>query len=98
MLGLAHCGFTFLNYSGLSMDAFWFLGTGIAIVLAGFLNVAMIRDRGHDTVIWLMTLLTNLSFLLLFALASFMLHEPQVFLGLTIFCIASFRTFRLGPE
>ena len=98
LLGLAHCGFTFLNYSGLSMDAFWFLGAGIAIVLAGFLNVALIRVRGRDTVIWLMTLLTNLAFLLLFGLATFMLRESQVFVGLALFFLAALRTFFLDTE
>ena len=75
------------------MEAIWFLGSGIAIVLAGFLNVAFVRDRGRDTVIWLMTLIANLTFLVLFALATFMLREPQVFLGLALFGFVAVRTF-----
>ena len=45
-LGLLHCGFTFNNYHGITFDAAWFLGTGFAIILAGLMNIAMLRDGG----------------------------------------------------
>ncbi|MFN2502373.1 MAG: hypothetical protein ABR530_10225 [Pyrinomonadaceae bacterium] len=32
-LGLVHCGFTFHSYEGLSYEAVWFLGIGVAIVM-----------------------------------------------------------------
>lgn len=93
LLGLIHCLFTFANFREFTMDAFWFLGSGIATLLAGFLNVAVIRDCGRDGVIWLMAMIANVTFLVLFVLATFMLGEPQVFFGLLLFTFTTFRNF-----
>jgi hypothetical protein len=93
VLGLLHVGFTFVQYEGLSFDAVWFLGTGVAIILAGFLNIAMLRDRGRDTLVWAMTLLANLFFLIGFALASFMMRQPQVYVGAVLFGITTINCF-----
>ena len=98
LLGLLHVSFTFLNYHGLSYDAVWFLGTGVAIVLAGFINIAMLRDRASDTVIWTMALVTNLFFLLGFAFASYMMREPQVFIGAILFLATTIYSFRVDPR
>lgn len=97
-LGLAHCGFTFHNYHGISYDAAWFLGTGFAIILAGFINIAMLRDGGRDTVIWAMALITNLVFLLGFAAASYMMQQPQVFIGAILFLLTTIYSFTLNPK
>lgn len=98
LLGLVHIGFTFHDYDGLSMEAAWFFGTGVAIVLAGFMNIAMLRDGGRDTIIWSMSLITNLVFLLGFAAASFMLPQPQVFVGLLLFTITTIYSFVINPK
>lgn len=95
LLGCVHVGFTFFNYHGLSYDAIWFFGTGIAIVLAGFVNIALLRDRERDTVIWTMALVTNLLFLIGFGAASYMMREPQVFVGALLFAITTIHTFRI---
>ncbi len=98
ILGLVHIGFTFLDYNGLSMNAAWFFGTGIAIVLAGFMNIAMLRDGGKDTVIWAMCLIANVVFLLGFAGATFMLPQPQVFIGALLFAITTIYSFFINPK
>ena len=99
LLGCVHIGFTFLNFYGISMDAAWFVGTGLAIVLAGFLNAAMLRDRGQDTLIWAMTLTTNIIFTLGFGFALFMLFQPQVFIGLVLFvCSTIYSLFIQAPS
>ena len=95
VLGAAHCAMTFVNYAGISPEAFWFLGSGIAIILAGFLNIAMLRDGSGDTIVWVMTLIGNLVFAVLFALALFLNPEPQVLAGLLLFAFAAVRTFFL---
>ena len=92
-LGLLHCGFTFYEYDGLSYEAIWFLGTGFAIILAGFINIAMLREGGNDTVIWTMALITNVFFLLGFAGASYMMRQPQVFVGAVLFAATTVYTF-----
>jgi hypothetical protein len=38
------------NYGSFDMDAMWFLGTGMAIILAGFLNLVVIREAGQRDV------------------------------------------------
>lgn len=98
ILGLVHIGFTFHDYNGLSMEAAWFFGTGIAIVLAGFMNIAMLRDGGKDTVIWAMALTTNVVFLLGFAGAAFMLPQPQVFVGFLLFAGTTVYSFTINPK
>ena len=96
-LGLLHCAFTFRNYDGLSFDAAWFLGTGMAIVLAGFMNIALLRDGGQDIVVWSMALLTNVVFLLGFVVASYMMRQPQVFVGAGLFTVTAIYSFIVKP-
>jgi asparagine N-glycosylation enzyme membrane subunit Stt3 len=97
-LGLLHCGFTFANYHGLSYEAIWFLGTGVAIILAGFINIAMLRDQGRDAVIWTMALVTNVFFLLGFIAASYMMRQPQVFVGAVLFLATTIYSFVVDPK
>jgi hypothetical protein len=87
-LGLLHIGFTPFNYRSFDMDAMWFLGTGMAIILAGFLNLVVIREAGKDMLIRMLCLITNAGFVLLFGLALFRLAQPQVFVGLALFGMA----------
>jgi hypothetical protein len=70
------------------MDVMWFLGTGVAIILAGFLNLVVIREAGKDTLIRILCLITNIGFALLFGIALFQLTQPQVFVGLALFDMA----------
>jgi|SRR5215213_4332020 len=88
-LGTLHCVFTAFNYNSFSLNAMWFLGSGIAIILAGFLNVVVIRVGGKDRVVKLLCLTTNLIFFALFALALLLLSQPQVIVGVVIFAIAA---------
>jgi hypothetical protein len=88
-LGLLHIGFTPFNYRSFDMEAMWFLGTGVAIVLlAGFLNVVVIREAGKDTLVRTLCLIANASFAVLFGVALFHLAQPQVFVGLALFGVA----------
>lgn len=90
-LGCLHIGFTPFNYDRLNMEAMWFVGTGVAIILAGFLNVAVIRVA--DRVVRTLSIITNASFALLFAVALFRLAQPQVFVGLAGFGLAAVCVF-----
>lgn len=84
-LGLLHLAFTTYNYSEFNLDAMWFFGTGIAIILAGFMNIVVIRIGSRDRLIFALCLLTNIFFAGLFAFALLQLHQPQVVLGLFLF-------------
>ena len=97
LLGCLHIAVTFFNYHGLSYEAVCFLGTGVGIVLAGFINIAMLRDGGRDTVIWSMALITNIVFLLGFTAASYMMRQPQVFVGAALFLATTVYSFVIKP-
>jgi hypothetical protein len=62
-----------------------FFATGIAIILAGFMNIVVIRIGNKDKLIFALCLLTNIFFATLFAFALLQLRQPQVFLGLFLF-------------
>ena len=87
-LGCLHVAFTPFNYQHFDMDAIWFISAGVAIVLAGFLNVAVIRV-GTDCVVRALCVLANMTFAVLFAVALVQMAQPQVFVGLALFVIAS---------
>ena len=73
------------------------MGTGVAIVLAGFLNIALLRTGARDVVIWAMALIANAFFLLGFAVASYMMRQPQVFVGAILFLITTTYCFVVKP-
>jgi len=91
-LGMLHVGFTPFNYGRFDMDAMWFLGSGLAIILAGFLNIAVIRGRGKDKLVWVLGLITNLGFAILFGIGLLLLTQPQVFVDLALFGFATLCT------
>jgi hypothetical protein len=88
-LGCVHLLFTLHDYDEFSLDALWFFGSGLALVFAGFLNVAHIRVGGHDIVVRALTLLANVVCALLFAAALTLMRQPQVFVGLLLFAFAA---------
>jgi hypothetical protein len=92
-LGCAHLLFTLHDYDQFTMRAFWFFGSGLAIVFAGFLNVALIRDGGRDQVIKLLCLITNITCALLFAAALMLMRQPQVFIGVALFAFVAIAAF-----
>ena len=59
-LGLLHVLFTAHDYDKFTLRAIWFLGTGVAIILAGFLNVVLMRDVGRDRLVQWLCHLTNI--------------------------------------
>ena len=88
-LGCAHVIFTFRDYDQFSLDAMWFAGAGLALVFAGFLNVAHLRIGGRDALVRALTVLTDAACALLFAAALSLMRQPQVFVGLVLFALAT---------
>jgi hypothetical protein len=88
-LGVLHVSVTFHDYDSFSVGALWFAGAGVAIILAGFLNIILLRDVGRDAVVWVLCLITNLIFAVMFVLALLVLPQPQVFVGAGLFIAAS---------
>ncbi|HCA59434.1 MAG TPA: hypothetical protein DEP46_15805, partial [Blastocatellia bacterium] len=64
---------------------------------AGFLNIALLRTGARDVVIWTMALIANVFFLLGFAASSYMMRQPQVFVGAALFLTATTYCFVVKP-
>ena len=88
-LGVLHVLVTFHDYDSFSVRAMWFAGTGVAIILAGFLNIVLLREAGKDTVVRTLCLIANLVFAVMFVLALLILPQPQVFVGAGLFIAAT---------
>lgn len=88
-LGLLHVMFTFHDYDEFTLRALWFASAGIAIILAGFLNIVLLRNAGGDRVVQRLTSGTNIFFAALFLTALLLLTQPQVFFGAALFILAS---------
>lgn len=88
-LGSLHILFTFHDYDEFSLRALWFASAGVAIILAGFLNVVLLRDAGKDKVVWLLCVLTNIIFTVMFSVALALMKQPQVFFGIALFAFAA---------
>jgi hypothetical protein len=84
-LGLLHVLVTFHDYESFTVEALWFAGAGVAIILAGFLNLIRLRAAGRDRLVRLLCLITNLILALMFLLALWILPQPQVFVGAGLF-------------
>lgn len=88
-LGSIHILFTFHDYDEFSLRALWFASAGVAIILAGFLNIVLLRDVGKDKVVWLLCNLTNIIFAVMFSAALYLMQQPQVFFGIALFGLAT---------
>lgn len=84
-LGTLHVLVTFHDYESFTVGALWFVGAGVAIILAGFLNLIRLREAGRDRLVRALCLITNLIFAVMFLLALWILPQPQVFVGAVLF-------------
>lgn len=88
-LGLLHLLFTFHDYDEFSLRALWFASAGVAIILAGFLNIVLLRDAGKDKIVWLLCVFTNIIFAAMFSAALYLMQQPQVLVGIALFTVAT---------
>ena len=95
-LGCAHLLFTFHDYDEYSLDAFWFFGSGLAIVFAGFLNLANLSAGGRDRLTRVLCVVADAACALLFAAALPLLRQPQVLVGVALFAFATIAAARTG--
>lgn len=91
-LGSLHILFTFHDYDQFSLRALWFTSAGVAIILAGFLNIVLLRDVVKDKVILILCILTNIIFAVMFSAALYLMQQPQVFFGVALFAVATVLT------
>ena len=96
LLGGAHLLFVPLNFERLTLGALWFAGAGLAIVFAGFLNLALARSEAGDRLLAGLALTANLTLALLFGVALSLLTQPQVAFGLALFSAQAATAYALG--
>lgn len=92
-LGIVHILYTTQAYDRFTLNAFWFIGSGLGVMFGGFLNLMFLRCSEKDRVIWLLCLLGNLISLGLFIVGWFLIGEPQVLVGIVLFACATVATF-----
>jgi fatty acid desaturase len=94
-LGSLHILFTFHDYDSFSLRAVWFASAGVAIILAGFLNIVLLRDTGKDKVVWMLCLFANIIFAVMFSTVLALMQQPQVFFGVILFVAATITAFKM---
>jgi hypothetical protein len=84
LLGTVHvlCAFPI---SELDTDTLWFIGSGIAIIFAGFIN--LIAVYSPQLIARIIGLFTNVLLVGLFALASMVMEGIQVWVGMALFLL-----------
>jgi hypothetical protein len=88
-LGIVHQIFAACN-DEFDLNVLWFLGSGFAIIFAGFLNVAFLRIEPKDALVRALCIATNSMVAALFAVAYFtVLDEPQVIVGILLFALGT---------
>ena len=84
-LGAVHVLYTSALYDRLTLGAFWFAGSGFAIMFAGFVNLMLNRGLPGDAVSRWLCHAANAVCVALFGVGVYLIGEPQVYLGLLLF-------------
>lgn len=87
LLGLIHISFVFPVIK-LNDGMLWFIGTGCMLVFNGFLNLAVVQYCAKSLIGYL-TLISNIICLGLFILSLWVMREPQVYVGIALFFVAT---------
>jgi len=72
----------------MNTDTLWFVGSGMAIIFAGLLNFVAMHRGGSKFTKWI-AVMTNGINCAMFCFALPILNEPQVYVGITIFLVAT---------
>ncbi|RYZ56520.1 MAG: hypothetical protein EOP49_00015 [Sphingobacteriales bacterium] len=85
-LGSMHVLFAFPLHA--NTETLWFVGAGLAIILAGLLNFVALDRHGSSFTMWV-AIVVNATMCALFFYAVRILNEPQVYVGVAVFLIAT---------
>lgn len=86
LLGIVHISFAFPIH--MNEGTMWFVGSGFAIIFAGLLNLIAI-DSGTKTSKAIAAVVNAMCCFLFLFFALPILNEPQVYVGIIIFAIAT---------
>ncbi len=81
LFGTVHLYFTSCLES-FDTYALWFIGAGIAIIFAGFIN--LIKAKSSEKIVFIICILTNFLMTALFCVALFAMQKPQVYIGIVL--------------
>ena len=95
LLGLVHIALAPLTYADWTIEALWFVGSGLAIVVASAANFLGLRSWGMGGQ-WVLTAI-NLAMGSYFAAAWLVLPGPQVILGGLLFLGLAICSFAAPP-
>lgn len=87
LFGMIHISFVFPVIK-LNDGILWFIGTGCMLVFSGFLNLAVVEYCAKSLIGYL-TLISNIICLGLFILSLWVMREPQVYMGIALFFVAT---------
>ena len=95
-LGTVHTLFTLTFATRLTQGALWFAGSGLAMIFAGFLNLALSRSgAGRDRTVRALCHVTNALLLVFGILGAAVVNEPQAYFGLALIVVLAATTFML---
>ena len=93
-LGVVHTSLTPVFNRNLSVDAMYFASAGLAMVVIGFLNIAMSRNL-DDRLTVILGLIANVLFTIFGALTAWVLKEPQAYFGIVLLLTITATSFLL---
>ena len=83
LMGIIHILFVF-PITEFRLGHMWFIGSGIAILFAGIINLLGQTSQENKTS-FILVLFSNFIMCFLFIVGTFVLHEPQVYVGIVLF-------------
>jgi hypothetical protein len=87
LLGLFHISFAFPVIT-FNAGVLWFIGFGFMLIFSGFLNLAVVQYCAKSLIGYL-TLISNVICLGLFILTLWIVQQPQVYVGIGLFFVAT---------
>ena len=85
LLGLGHTALTVPMHGGLTLPAVWFLGSGLAMILGGLMNLQALRARGSDRLGGWLPVLSNAALAVFALLVWRFVPAPQVAVAIALF-------------
>jgi uncharacterized membrane protein len=96
-LGAVHTSLTAVFNKELSVDAMYFASAGLAMVVIGFLNIAMSRNR-DDRLSVTMCYIANVLFTVFGVLTAWAIQEPQAYFGVALLLTITATSFWLTKK
>lgn len=98
VIGVVHLSFTPFAYSRVTDNTVWFVGSGLAAIFGGFLNLIWLRNIGRDRVTYWLCLIASLLLALFFVLAAVVIPSPPPLLGVVLIVFEIIAVVMLGKS